>query len=58
MRYRFIFPVLAALSILPLGQAGETDISALTIGKIIVGPPVTTASLSGKVVMVEFWGTH
>lgn len=43
---------------LALARAGETDLSALTLGKIILGPPVTTASLSGKVVMVEFWGIH
>jgi hypothetical protein len=43
---------------LALARAGETDLSALTLGKIILGPPVTTESLAGKVVMVEFWGTH
>ena len=43
---------------LALAQAGETDLSALTLGKVIHGPPATTESLAGKVVMVEFWGTH
>ncbi len=43
---------------LALAQAGETDLSSLNLGKVILGPPVPPESLVGKVVMVEFWGTH
>ncbi len=59
MRHRLAAPILVALSVLPLAliRARGTDLPALTFGKIIVGPPTTPESLSGKVVMVEFWGT-
>ena len=34
------------------------DVAAIQLGKQLMGPPVSTESLTGKVVMIEFWGTH
>ena len=41
-----------------LYAGGDTDIAALQLGKQLMGPPVSVQNLTGKVVMVEFWGTH
>lgn len=38
--------------------AGGTDLSTLSLGRPVMGPPQSPESLLGKVVMVEFWGTH
>ena len=55
---------LIALSTLTLGAlafggvGGDSDLGSMTFGKQLMGPPTTLASVAGKVVLVEFWGTH
>ncbi len=52
-------PLVAALALALLSaRAAESDLSSLTLGKSLMGPPATVQGLSGNVVMVEFWGTH
>ena len=49
----------AALLLAPAAlRAADSDLASLTLGKTLMGPPATAASLGGNVVMVEFWGTH
>ena len=42
----------------PIAHADAgSDLSTVKFGKVILGPPdVSMAVLTGKVVMVEFWG--
>ena len=47
-----------ALPALALGAEGGTAVSTVSLGKQLLGPPVSRDSLQGKVVMIEFWGTH
>lgn len=49
-----------ALALIAAGSAlaADTDVSALKLGKVLLGSPVTVEDLRGNVVMVEFWGTH
>ena len=54
-------PLALALCVLaapPAPAAEATDVSSLKLGKVLLGPAVSPESLSGNVVMVEFWGTH
>ena len=57
--FRKTLALVAAAALLgSLHASGDADIAALQLGKQLMGPPVTPKSLTGQVVMVEFWGTH
>ena len=45
------------VALLASSQATENDLGSLTLGQVVFGPPLSVSSLSGQVVMVEFWGT-
>ena len=55
---RLTLCILALAACLPAARGGESDLSSLTLGKTLMGPPATQETLAGNVVMVEFWGTH
>ena len=38
--------------------AAAMTLDDLTVGKTVHGPGLDLESLKGKVVLVEFWGTH
>ena len=58
MRKSLIAVSVLALGALAFGGASSTDVSTLTFGKVLMGPAVSQESLAGKVVLLEFWGTH
>ena len=58
MPSRKILSIVSALALAFSAGAAGTDVSTLSLGKHVMGPPQTPESLLGKVVMVEFWGTH
>jgi hypothetical protein len=43
--------------LLPLAAQAMT-IDDLTEGKTVLGPKLTAKEMKGKVVYVEYWGTH
>ena len=58
MPSRKIWILTSVLAVSLCAWAGGTDLSTLSLGRHVMGPPQTPESLLGKVVMVEFWGTH
>ena len=40
------------------GLASAMTLDDLVPGKTVVGPNLSVAEMKGKVVFVEFWGTH
>lgn len=54
---RATLPLLAALLVVP-AIASAMTLDDLTVGKTASGPDVTLAELKGKIVFVDYWGTH
>ena len=55
--------LVSAATLLGSLYAGDTategpDVAAIQFGKQLIGPPISVSSLTGKVVMLEFWGIH
>ena len=46
------------LGIAASAPAGESDLDSVTLGERICGPAVTLDDCRGKVVLLDFWGTH
>jgi hypothetical protein len=40
------------------GLANAMTLDDLVPGKTVLGPNLSVADMKGKVVLVEFWGTH
>lgn len=55
MRARF--SVLAALLLVP-AIASAMTLDDLTVGKTASGPDTSLPELKGKIVYVDYWGTH
>lgn len=50
--------VAAALCLAIPSLAGAMTLDDLTIGKTVSGPNPTKEELKGKIVLIEYWGTH
>ena len=50
-------PWMAAVLALPALAWGMT-LDDLSVGKTVSGPDLSLSDLKGKVVLVEYWGTH
>ncbi|MCW8133383.1 MAG: hypothetical protein KIS92_23775 [Planctomycetota bacterium] len=54
---RATLPLLAALLAVP-SLASAMTLDDLTVGKTASGPDISLAELKGKIVYVDYWGTH
>lgn len=54
---RATWPLLAALLVVP-SIASAMTLDDLNVGKTASGPDTPLAELKGKIVYVDYWGTH